>query len=149
MAGNITFTMIKPGAVNHEHIGPILTMINDAGFKIIAMKFLYLRRNEAADFYSVHKGKRFFDELVDSMTEAPIVAILLQKDNAVNDYRQLMGATDPKVAADGTIRRMYAEDMGHNAVHGSDSDDSAVRESNFFFSTLERYDYEVVHETKK
>ncbi|MFW6248650.1 MAG: nucleoside-diphosphate kinase [Bacteroidota bacterium] len=139
MAGNFTFTMIKPGAVNHEHIGPILTMINDAGFKIIAMKFLKLYREEAEEFYSIHKGKPFYNELVEFMTSAPVVVAVLQKENAVEDYRKLMGSTNPSGAQEGTIRKMFAESVTKNAVHGSDSDSNAVKEANFFFSKREQY----------
>lgn len=136
---DITFTLIKPGAVNHEHIGPILTMINDAGFKIVSMKFLRLRQETAEAFYQEHADKHFFNELVTFMCSGPVVAMILQKENAVKDYRRLMGHTDPNKAAEGTIRRIYARDMGHNAVHGSDSIESARRESNFFFSEMERF----------
>ncbi len=139
MVGKITFTLIKPGAVNHEHIGPILTMINDAGFKIVSMKFLRLTREEASLFYKEHRNKDFFDELIDFICSGPVVAMILMKDNAVRDYRELMGDTDPQKAEEGTIRRIYAEDLGRNAVHGSDSDENAQREANFFFSQLERY----------
>lgn len=139
MAGNITFTIIKPGAVNHEYIGPILTIINDAGFKIIAMKLLKLRRDEAEIFYDMHKGKAFFDELIEFMTSGPIVAMILQKENAVADYRKLIGNTDPGKAEEGTIRHLYAESISHNAIHGSDTDENAIKESNFFFSMRERF----------
>lgn len=150
MAGNITFTMLKPGALNHEHIGPILTMINDAGFKIIAIKLLKLRRDEAENFYAIHNTKPFFNDLVNYMTEGPIVAMILQKENAVADYRKLMGATDPNKAEDGTLRKLFAEDIEHNAVHGSDSDENATNESNFFFSKRERFpDYPVIHDMKR
>lgn len=146
MAETITFTMIKPGAVNNEYIGPILTMINDAGFKIIAMKFLKLYREEAAEFYSVHQGKKFYQELIDFVTSAPVVVAILQKENAVEDYRKLMGSTNPDEAQEGTIRKMFAESLTKNAVHGSDSDANAAKEANFFFSQRERYpDYEVHH----
>lgn len=139
--GNYTFTMIKPGAVNHEYIGPILTMIHDHGFKIIAMKFLILRHDEARIFYAEHKKKAFYDELVEFMCSGPVVAMILEKENAVEDYRKLMGNCDPDRAEKGTIRYIYADNMRHNAVHGSDSEESAQRESNFFFSFFERYHY--------
>lgn len=141
MAGKCTFTMIKPGAVNHEYIGPILTMIHDHGFKIIAMKFMILRHDEAKTFYAEHKGKDFYDYLIEFMCSGPVVAMILEKENAVEEYRKLMGSTNPENAEKGTIRYIYADDMRHNAVHGSDSDDSAERESNFFFSFFERYHY--------
>ncbi len=139
MAGNITFTMIKPGAVQHEHIGHILSMITDAGFRIAALKFVKLRKQQAAAFYSMHKGKPFYDTLIEFMTSGPVVAAILVKNNAVEDYRKLMGATNPEEAEDGTIRKLYAESMQRNAVHGSDSDENAERESNFFFSEIERF----------
>jgi nucleoside-diphosphate kinase len=137
--GNITFTMIKPGAVNHEYIGPILTIINDAGFKVVAMKLTRLKVEEAEVFYSAHRSKPFFCDLVDFMTSGPIVAMILKKENAVEDYRKLMGHTDPHKAEEGTIRRMFAEDIEHNAVHGSDSDENAIIESDFFFCKRERF----------
>jgi nucleoside-diphosphate kinase len=142
---NYTFTMIKPGAVNHEYIGPILTMINDAGFKIIAMKFIKMREDEAEIFYNEHNGKPFFESLVEFMTSGPLVAMIIEKENAVEDYRKLIGNTDPNEAEDGTIRKLFAKDKSHNAVHGSDSDESAKRESDFFFSVFERYHYETDH----
>ncbi len=150
MNNDVTFTMIKPGAVNHEFIGPILTMINDAGFKIIAMRFTKLTIEEAEAFYSMHRDKHFFGELVKFITSAPVVAMILQKENAVADYRRLIGDTDPSKAAPGTIRALYAEDIEHNAVHGSDTDENARRECDFFFSMRERYaDYPVIHTIKR
>lgn len=139
MAGNITFTMIKPGAVSNEYIGPILTMINKSGFHIVAMKYILIHEEEARAFYSMHEGKPFFEDLVKFMTSAPILAMILMKDNAVAEYRKLIGATNPADAEDGTIRKMFAESIEKNAVHGSDSDKNAEIESNFFFSRLERY----------
>jgi nucleoside-diphosphate kinase len=138
MAKNITFTMIKPDAVEANNIGPILAMINQAGFKIRAMKYLRLSREQAGNFYIIHKERPFYGELVDYMSSGPIVAAVLEKDNAVADFRTLIGATDPTKAAEGTIRRMFAKSIAANAVHGSDSDENAVIESNFFFSGLER-----------
>ena len=143
MKGRITFTMIKPGAVSHEHIGPILAMINNAGFHIAALKYMSLSRNQAVNFYSVHRHKPFFEELIDFISSGPIVAAILEKENAVEDYRKLMGATDPQKAEIGTIRKLFAENILKNAVHGSDSVDNAVNESDFFFSRGERfYKYE-------
>ncbi len=142
MAGNITFTIIKPGAVQHEHIGKILTIINDAGFRIVAMKYLKLRKRQAEAFYNMHKEKAFFNNLIEFMTSGPIVVAILEKNNAVESYRKLIGSTDPEKADEGTIRKLFAESMEKNAVHGSDSDDSANRECNFFFSLSERYDKE-------
>jgi nucleoside-diphosphate kinase len=139
MTGNITFTMIKPDAVEANNIGPILAMINNAGFKILAMKYMRLTMAQAGQFYSVHKERPFFGELTDYMSGGPIVAAILSKSNAVADYRQLIGATDPTKAEEGTIRRVFAKSIAANAVHGSDSDENAIVESNFFFSELERF----------
>lgn len=137
--GKITFTMIKPGAVNNEFIGPILKMINDSGFKIIAMKMIQLRKWQAVDFYEIHREKPFFRSLVDFMTSGAIIVAILEKENAIEDYRNLIGATDPEKAIDGTIRKMFAESIEKNAVHGSDSDKNAIKECDFFFSRSERF----------
>ena len=139
MPGIQTFTMIKPVAVKNNYIGPILHMINEAGFRIKAMKFTHLTKQEAMVFYAIHEGKSFFEDLTSFMSSGPIVAAILEKDNAVADFRQLIGATDPAKAEQGTIRKLYAESMSHNAVHGSDSDENAIIESDFFFSKMERY----------
>jgi nucleoside-diphosphate kinase len=139
MTGNITFTMIKPDAVAANNIGPILAMINKAGFKILAMKYMRLTKEQAGQFYAVHKERPFYGELTAYMSEGPIVAAILTKDNAVADYRQLIGATDPTKADEGTIRKLFAKSIAANAVHGSDSDENAVIESSFFFSQLERF----------
>jgi len=139
MTGNQTFTMIKPIAVKNNNIGPILKMVNEAGFRIKAMKFTQLTKEQAANFYFVHKGKDFFEELINFMSSGPIVAAILEKENAVDDFRKLIGATDPAKAAEGTIRKLYAESLSHNAIHGSDSDENAIIESDFFFSKMERY----------
>jgi len=139
MAGNITFTMIKPDAVAANNIGPILAMINKAGFKIIGMKYMRLTKEQAGQFYAVHKERPFYQELVTYMSEGPIVAAILGKNNAVADYRQLIGATDPSKADEGTIRKLFAKSIAANAVHGSDSDENAIVESDFFFSQLERF----------
>lgn len=139
MAGNITFTMIKPDAVEANNIGPILAKINQAGFSITSMKFMRLSREQAGQFYAVHKERPFFGELVDYMSSGPIVAAVLVKDNAVADYRKLIGATDPSKAEEGTIRRLFAKSIAANAVHGSDSDENAAIEADFFFSRLERF----------
>jgi nucleoside-diphosphate kinase len=138
MSGNITFTMIKPDAVEANNIGPILAMINKAGFRIIAMKYLRLSKEQAGKFYEVHKARPFYGELTEYMSSGPIVAAVLGKDNAVNDFRKLIGATDPSKAEEGTIRKMFAKSIAANAVHGSDSDENAAIEANFFFSQLER-----------
>jgi nucleoside-diphosphate kinase len=139
MHSNITFTMIKPDAVRDNNIGPILNMINKAGFRIIAMKYTRLSKEKAGAFYAVHKERPFFGELVDYMSSGPIVAAILQKENAVADFRKLIGATDPAKAEEGTIRKLFAKSIGENAIHGSDSDENARIESAFFFSELERF----------
>jgi nucleoside-diphosphate kinase len=139
MSGNITFTMIKPDAVEANNIGPILAMINRAGFRIVAMKYLRLSKEQAGKFYEVHKERPFYGELREYMSSGPIVAAVLTKDNAVNDFRKLIGATDPSKAEEGTIRKMFAKSIAANAVHGSDSDENAAIEANFFFSQLERF----------
>ncbi len=137
MTMNRTFTMIKPDAVENGHIGSILEKITSAGFKILALKKTQLTLNDAQEFYSVHSERPFFGELVEFMTRGPIVAAILEKDNAVNDFRVLIGATNPTEAAEGTIRNLYATSMGENAVHGSDSDENAAIESAFHFSQRE------------
>jgi len=139
MTGNITFTMIKPDAVEANNIGPILAMINKAGFKILAMKYMRLTKEQAGQFYAVHKERPFYGELCEYMSGGPIVAAILSKTNAVADYRQLIGATDPTKADEGTIRRVFAKSIAANAVHGSDSNENAQIESSFFFSELERF----------
>lgn len=139
MVGNITFTMLKPDAVEANNIGPILAKINQAGFRIVAMKYLKLSKDTAGKFYEVHKERPFYGELVDYMSSGPIVAAVLQKDNAVADFRTLIGATDPSKAEEGTIRKLFAKSIAANAVHGSDSDENAVIEANFYFSQIERF----------
>ncbi|RYD97864.1 MAG: nucleoside-diphosphate kinase [Sphingobacteriales bacterium] len=139
MATNRTFTMIKPDAVATGHIGAILAKINEAGFRIVAMKYTHLTQAAAGKFYEIHKERPFYGELVDFMSSGPIVAAILEKDNAVADFRTLIGATNPAEAAEGTIRKMYAKSIGENAVHGSDSDENAEIEGNFFFNGLERF----------
>lgn len=136
---NVTFTMIKPDAVSKNYIGGILKMINEAGFRIKAMKYTKLSAETAGKFYEVHKERPFYGELVEYMSSGPIVAAILEKDNAVADYRTLIGATNPAQAAEGTIRKIYAESIAANAVHGSDSDENAIIEGNFFFSETERF----------
>ena len=137
MATNRTFTMIKPGAVKAGHLGAILAQIQAAGFKIIAMKLTKLSPEKAGGFYAVHKERPFYGELVEFMSSGPIIAAILEKDNAVKDFRTLIGATNPAEAAPGTIRAKYAKSIGENAVHGSDSDENAAIESNFHFSSIE------------
>ena len=139
MAGKLTFTMIKPTAFKNNYAGPILKMINEAGFVIKAMKLTRLTPSQAGDFYAVHKGKPFYESLVEFMSSGPIIAAIVEKENAVDDYRALIGATNPENAAEGTIRKLYASSLQQNAVHGSDSDENAIIESDFFFSKTERY----------
>ena len=137
MSGKRTFTMIKPDAVEAGNIGNILQMISDAGFSIKAMKYTRLSEERAKAFYAVHAERPFYGELVEYMSSGPIVAAILEKDNAVEDFRTLIGATDPAEAAEGTIRKKYAESKGRNAVHGSDSDENAQIEGEFHFDANE------------
>ena len=139
MAGNKTFTMIKPDAVKNGHIGAILNHITYAGFNIVSMKYTKLSKEKAGEFYAVHKERPFYGELVDFMSSGPIVAAVLSKDNAVEDFRTLIGATNPAEAAEGTVRKLYATSIGENAVHGSDSDDNANIEANFHFAATEMF----------
>ena len=139
MAGNRTFTMIKPDAVRNGHIGAILHQMTDAGFKIIAMKYTRLSAEKAGEFYAVHKERPFYGELVEFMSSGPIVAAILEKDNAVEDFRTLIGATNPAEAAEGTIRAKYATNIGENAVHGADSDENAKIEGSFHFAGVEMF----------
>lgn len=134
MATNRTFTMIKPDAVEKGHIGAILEKIETAGFKIVAMKYTQLSVTDAETFYAVHKERPFYGELVAFMSRGPIVAAILEKDNAVEDFRTLIGATNPENAAEGTIRKMFAASVQENAVHGSDSDENAAIEGAFHFA---------------
>ncbi len=131
--------MIKPDAVENGHIGGILDKINSAGFKIVAMKYTQMSKRDAEAFYAVHSERPFFGDLVQFMTRGPIVAAILEKENAVEDFRALIGATNPEEAAEGTIRKLYAKDIGENAVHGSDSDENAAIEGAFHFSGREVY----------
>ncbi|MFY7991340.1 MAG: nucleoside-diphosphate kinase [Fluviicola sp.] len=137
MSGNRTFTMLKPDAIENGHMGKIIDMIIQAGFSIKAMKLTRLSEDQAKKFYEVHAERPFYGELVEYMTSGPIVAAILEKDNAVADFRALIGATDPAEAAEGTIRKYYAESKGRNAVHGSDSDENAAIEGAFHFSDAE------------
>jgi nucleoside-diphosphate kinase len=139
MATNKTFTMIKPDAVENGHIGAILEKINVSGFRIVALKLTTMSQQDAETFYAVHKERPFFGELVEFMTRGPIVAAILEKENAVEDFRALIGATNPADAAEGTIRKLYANSMSENAVHGSDSDENAAIEGAFHFSGREMY----------
>lgn len=139
MAGNVTFTMIKPDAVQDNHIGGITKMMEEAGFRVVAMKKTRLTEERAGTFYEVHKERPFYGDLVKYMSSGPIVAMILEKDNAVLDFRTLIGATNPAQAEEGTIRKQYAKSVEANAVHGSDSDENAQIEGDFFFSADERF----------
>ena len=136
---NITLTLIKPITVGRLHTGQILSHIEQAGFRIKALKMLQLPKEKAAVFYSIHRDKPFFDELVEFMCSGPLVAVVLEKENAVEDFRQLIGATNPKEAAPGTLRNLFGTSKTHNAVHGSDSDENAKQEISMFFSELELF----------
>src|SRR5882757_2907117 len=139
MESNKTFTMIKPDAVANGHIGAILDKIIDNGFKIIALKYTALSAEKAGEFYSVHQGRPFYNALVSFMSSGPIIAAILEKENAIEDYRKLIGATDPSKAEPGTIRNLFAKSIDANAVHGSDSDENAEIEGSFFFSAFEKF----------
>jgi nucleoside-diphosphate kinase len=137
MKTNRTFTMIKPDAVENGHIGAILAKINEAGFKIVAMKMTQMSRRDAQLFYAIHAERPFFESLVEFMVSGPVVAAILEKDNAVADFRKLIGATNPAEAEKGTIRQLFATSIQNNAIHGSDSDENALIESEFHFATRE------------
>ncbi len=139
IAGNRTFTMIKPDAVADGNTGAIIKMIEEAGYKIIAMKKMLLSVDRAGEFYAVHKKLPFYDDLCEYMSSNPIIPMILEKENAVEDFRTLIGATNPANADEGTIRKLFARSIEANAIHGSDSDDNAVIEGNFFFSGIEQY----------
>jgi nucleoside-diphosphate kinase len=139
MDGNFTFSIIKPNAVRTGKTGPILAMINEAGFEIAAMKMVKMTVEQAESFYAVHKGKSFFESLIEYMTSGPVFVMILKHDNAVEEFRKLIGATDPNKAEPGTIRKTFAVSVQMNAVHGSDSDENAQKEADFFFSTFERF----------
>lgn len=139
MTSNRTFTMLKPDAVEKGHIGAILSKINAAGFRIVALKMTQMTQHDAEQFYAVHKERPFFGELVSFMTRGPVVAAILEKNNAVEDFRTLIGSTNPENAAEGTIRKLFATSMGENAVHGSDSDENAAIEGAFHFSGREMF----------
>lgn len=138
MAGNRTFTMIKPDAYGAGNSGAILKMIEEAGFKLVAMKLTRLTDETAGKFYEVHKERPFYGDLVKYMSSGPIIAAILEKDNAVADFRKLIGATNPADAEEGTIRKIFAKSIEANAVHGSDSDENAAIEGSFYFSQFER-----------
>jgi nucleoside-diphosphate kinase len=139
MTGNQTFTIIKPCAVRRGYTGAILADIQQAGFKISAMKYLQMTVTQAESFYGIHRERPFFTDLVQFMTSGPVVVAILIHENAVEEYRKLIGSTNPDNAAEGTIRKKYALNVQENAVHGSDSDENAITESNFFFSQCERF----------
>lgn len=139
MVTNRTFTMLKPDSVEKGNIGAILEKINSAGFRIVAMKLTQMSDQDARRFYSIHKDRPFFDDLVSYMTSGPIVAAILEKENAVEQFRTLIGSTDPTEAAEGTIRNLFASSISENAIHGSDSDENALIESRFHFSEEEMF----------
>lgn len=140
MAGYQTFTMIKPTAFKKNYTGAIIKMITEeGGFQVKAMKLTRLTAEQAGTFYAVHKGKPFYESLIEFMSSGPIVAIVLEKENAVEAFRNFIGATNPENAAEGTIRKLYGTNLQQNAVHGSDSDENAIIEADFFFSKMERF----------
>ncbi len=139
MYTDFTFSIIKPNAVRTGKTGPILAMINEAGFEIAAMRMVKLTGPQAESFYSIHKGKPFFEGLIEFMTSGPVVVMILRHDNAVEQFRKLIGSTDPSKAEPGTIRKLYAVSTQMNAVHGSDCVENAAIEANFFFSGIERF----------
>lgn len=139
MAGKRTFTMLKPDAVSASNSGAIIKIIEEAGFRIVAIKKTLLTAERAGEFYAVHKERPFYKDLCKYMSSGSIIPMILEKDNAVEDFRKLIGATDPSKAAPGTIRNLFAKSIEANAIHGSDSDENAAIEGNFFFSGLEKY----------
>ncbi|WKN32990.1 nucleoside-diphosphate kinase [Porifericola rhodea] len=139
MAGNRTFTMVKPDAMEAGNAGAIIKMIQEAGFKIVAMKMTKLSEERAGQFYAVHKERPFYKDLTAYMSSGPIIAMILEKNNAVEDFRKLIGATNPAEAEEGTIRKLFAKSIEANAIHGSDADETAAQEGNFFFAETERF----------
>jgi nucleoside-diphosphate kinase len=139
MDGQFTFAIIKPNSVRTGKTGPILAMINEAGFQISAMKMVRMTTQQAESFYEIHRGKPYFDSLVESMTSGPVFVMILKHNNSVEEFRKLIGATDPELAEPGTIRKIFAVSEQMNAIHGSDSDENAQKEADFFFSTIERF----------
>ena len=139
MNGSYTFSIIKPNAIRTGKTGPILSMINEGGFEISAIKMVQMTLRQAESFYGIHKGKSFYEELVEFMISGPVVVMILRHENAVEEFRRLIGPTDPAKAEPGTIRKTFAVSVKMNAIHGSDSDENAVREANFFFSDIERF----------
>jgi len=141
MAGKITFSMIKPTAFRNKNAGAILSLITGADFKIIALKMTQMTKTDAELFYNIHRGKPFFESLVDFMSSGPIIALVIEKENAVAAYREYIGSTNPAEAKEGTIRNLFGKSIQENAVHGSDSDENAIRETFFFFSERELFHY--------
>ena len=141
MKTNRTFTMLKPDSIEDGYMLPILNKISESGFKIIGLKYKKMNREEAQEFYSIHSEKPFFNDLINFITRGPIVAAVLEKDNAVEDFRKLIGSTNPNEAAEGTIRKLYAESISANAIHGSDSNENALIESKFHFDENECFNY--------
>jgi nucleoside-diphosphate kinase len=139
MSGNVTFTIIKPDAVRNGHAGKIIDQIIEAGFKVRALKMVWLSDKTAGDFYAIHRERPFFKDLVEFMTSGPCIPAILEKENAVEDFRTLIGSTNPANAAPGTIRNRFAKSIDANAIHGSDSDENALREGRFFFSEMETF----------
>ncbi|HEX2969197.1 MAG TPA: nucleoside-diphosphate kinase [Bacteroidales bacterium] len=139
MSTNFTFSIIKPNAVRTGKTGPILSKINEAGFEIIALRMIQLNKSQAEAFYEVHRGKPFFEGLIEFMISGPVVVMILKHEDAVNAFRKIIGSTDPAKAEPGTIRKLFGVSVQMNAVHGSDSDENAERESGFFFSSIERF----------
>tara|TARA_B110000438_G_scaffold303451_1_gene364992 strand:+ start:12695 stop:13114 length:420 start_codon:yes stop_codon:yes gene_type:complete len=137
MSKSITFSMIKPDGVENGHIGSILEKICKAGFKIVALKLTHLTKNDAESFYSIHNERPFYNDLISFITRGPIVVMVLEKENAVDDFRTLIGSTNPLDAAEGTIRKLFAKSVGENAIHGSDSNENSIIESSFHFSNRE------------
>jgi nucleoside-diphosphate kinase len=139
MSGTLTFTIIKPDAVRNGHAGKIIDQIIESGFKVKAMKMVWLSDKTAGDFYAIHRERSFFKELVEFMTSGPCIPMILEKSNAVEDFRTLIGSTNPATAAPGTIRNRFAKSIDANAIHGSDSDENALREGGFFFAAMETF----------
>jgi nucleoside-diphosphate kinase len=139
MDGKYTFSIIKPNAVRTGKAGPILSMINEGGFEISAIKMVQMTTGQAEAFYEVHRGKPFYEDLVEFMTSGPVIVLILKHENAVHEFRKLLGSTDPEKAEQGSIRKNFGVSVKMNAIHGSDSDENATRESYFFFSEIERF----------
>lgn len=148
MKSNITFTIIKPDAVEGGKTGLILARISDEGFRIVAMKFMRMTIQQAGELYSEHTGRPYFEGLVSFMSSGPVVVAILEKVNAVQEFRKLIGVTDPEQSETGTIRKLYGTSMRYNAIHGSDSDENAAREASFFFSQIERFQETEIHQTQ-